>query len=137
MDLKKFEELQKVIDKNIVWEEDTIEDMEKKLGKMYQNLTNIFFKEKVLTDDLHTELKKIYSEKFIELKTKSNRAYDTKHEVDTVINSDEDYYSKSLEFNKQKAILDWIEKTMDNLNNIKFEIKDYMNWKLFKSGMKF
>jgi hypothetical protein len=23
------------------------------------------------------------------------------------------------------------------LNNIKFEIKDYMNWKLFKSGMKF
>lgn len=137
MKLKNFEKLQGIIKRAVIWDEDTIEEMEKKLGKMYQNLTNIFFKEKLLTDDLQTELKKMYSDLFIELKTKSNRAYDTKHEVDTVINSNEDYYRKTLEFNKQKAILDWIEKTMDNLNNIKFEIKDYMNWKLFKSGMKF
>ena len=137
MKLKNFEKLQGIIKRAVIWDEDTIEEMEKKLGKMYQNLTNIFFKEKLLTDDLQTELKKMYSDLFIELKTKSNRAYDTKHEVDTVINSNEDYYRKTLEFNKQKAILKWIEKTMDNLNNIKFEIKDYMNWKLFKSGMKF
>jgi TorA maturation chaperone TorD len=137
MKLKNFEKLQGIIKRSIIWEEEDIESMEQKLGKMYQNLTNIFFKEKLLTDDLQTELKKKYSEVFIDLKEKSNRAYDSKYEIETVINSNDDYYKLCLEFNKQRAILDWLEKTLDNLNNIKFEIKDYMNWKLFKSGMKF
>ena len=137
MNLEKFKELQKVIEDNISWDEHNIEEMERKLGKMYQNLTNIYFKEKLLTDDLSVELKKLYSEIFIDLKENAKRSYDSKYEIENVINSNNDYYKMSLEFNQQKAILDWIESTRDNLNNIKFEIKDFMNWKLFKNGMKF
>ena len=137
MDLEQFKNLQEIIEKQLEWDEENILEMEKKLGKIFQRLTDIFFKVKVTVDNLDLDIKKMYSDLYVSLKQTSKISFDNNNKIDNYINSDQAYYNLNVEFNTKKAMLDWIEKTLSNINNVKFEIKDFMNWKMFKSGASF
>ena len=139
MTLDNFKKFQSTIDKSIKWNEETIFEMETKLGKLYQDVLNLLFAERVIYENMITEKNELYGKFLHDVKfsIKSQYKYDTKAEIDSQINREPEYKKLCIDLNLQGAMIEYMDNTLKNISSISYQIRDYIKWKMFKSGASF
>ena len=144
MKLDDFEKLQEVALKEIAMP-DTIEKIIEKnnlLPAIVQKWIKLYSTQKIVCSNLTVELGEIYGDlyKCFKMPNKSkdiqakynltiNEFWDNAKAIESQINVVPAYIAKMKELNQQKYILDFIEKTLDNIRKLGFAIKNYLDYK--------
>lgn len=140
MTLKDYERLQELADKDVALEYkfDTIQQRNLTIFTDIQKWTKLYAKQQLLVSDLTVELESLYTQLFNAYKfpDKKNNPYnldlnhfwgDKPNEIKIQIMAVPVYVEKAKELNIQKEILTFIDKTLANLKDIRFAIKNYID----------
>ena len=137
MEINQFKKFQKQIKSQLNWDEESMLDMEKKLGKFYQELLDVQFVERKEYEDLVSKQKAKYGEVYHKVKYLNDFNYESKNEIDTQVHCDEDYMKLCYRLNQQGAIIEYIEGTLKNITGVPYQIRDYQKWVFYKNGVTF
>lgn len=144
MNIDEFKQLREDADEDVKMP-DTMEAIIQKnnlLPAIVQKWTKLYNIQEFLCSRLNIELMQIYGEiykcyKFSKL-TKDlqqkynlsvNELWDNSKGIETQINCNPVYIAKVKEVNQQKYILEFIKQTLDNIKNLSFTIKNYIEYK--------
>jgi len=78
---------------------------------------------------------KIYGELFHYYKYEFTHALDKKTDIEPYINSNEKFYKILIKVNNQEIYLKWLEKALDNIKQMSFNIKNFIDYKKFMNGV--
>ena len=138
MKLEDFEKL-----KQIAVEDTKLPDTLKEIMKInnllpatIQRWTTLYTKQRFIVATLKTQVNEVYGEKFKFYKFDDNYSWSTTKEVESQINRDPAYLAILKEHDTQKYILDFIEETVNNIKNLGFTIKNYIDYQkmLYTTG---
>lgn len=142
MTLDEFERLQQIAAKDVEMPDklDKIQEKNTLLPAIIQKWTKLYSTQKYLVSNLTIDLGELYTKLFNAYKfpDKKNNPYnlelnhfwgDKPKEIELQINAVPCYIAKSKELNTQKYILDFIEKTLANIKDLRFAIRNYIDIK--------
>lgn len=142
MTLTDFEKIQNIAEKDIAMPDTFEKIMEKNnlLPTIVQKWSKLYNKQKFIVSDLTIKQLELYTQIFNAFKfpDKKNNPYnldlnhywgDKPKEIELQINAVPAYIDLSKELNTQKYILEYLEKTLDNIRNLSFTIKNYLEFK--------
>lgn len=144
MTLEEFDKLQLIADNEVSLPNtfDGIMEKNRLLPTLLQKWTKLLSGQKYIYSTLNIELLEMQGElmkcyKFPkqtkDLQSKYNitinELWSTGKEIESVINTIPCYIAKAKEVNQQKYILDFIDKTVENIRSMGFIIKDYIKMK--------
>lgn len=103
-------------------------------SKVYHKYVTIFIFETKKLKKLKADVLKKHGELYHYYKFEHDYKLETKSEIDAYINNNDDYYNLVLKMNDQEIVCKFLEKTMENINNMKWNIKNYLEYRKFLSG---
>lgn len=140
MTLEEFERLQQIADKDAEMPDkmDKVAEKNMLLPSIIQKWTKLYSKQKFIVATLTVEQCELYTTLFNAYKfpDKKNNPYnldlnhfwgDKPKEIELQINAVPIYVAKCKEVNTQKYFLDFIEKTLANIKDLRFSIKNYID----------
>ena len=131
-------ELEEQLDADLNLSEENITATCLSLGRVYQKYLRVLMAEKVKYDNLEQERIDLYKKLFHQLQIKGYDGYQvgkTKSEVEVYINMNETYREVSKKLAKVQHNIEYIDKTLDNINKISFNIKNFIDAQKLKLGM--
>ena len=150
MTLDEFKLLKQKADKDVKMP-DTFEDVMTKnnlLPAIVQDWQKLYSNQKFIMSNLNVELAQIYGDLYKCFKfsrqtadlQKSygitvNEIWDNSKGIETQISCNPAYVTKLKQVNQQKYILEFIEATLDNIKNLAFTIKNYIEYKKILSAI--
>jgi len=103
-------------------------------SKLYHRYVDLFTVESRKLKKLKADKVKKYGELYHHYKFEGDFKLDTKGEIDAYIGANKEYYDLILKFNDQEIVCQFLDKTLDNINNMKWNVKNYLEYKKFLSG---
>ena len=118
----------------LVWDKDNLEEKVYKLSSEYGFFLNIFYetsKKMTIAQKEHDELwqgkYKVYKFEYdIQL---------SHNEIKTFLEKDNELIGKLVEVRKLQDLKSFLEECLKNLNNMRWDIKHYIQWKEFQKGI--
>ena len=92
------------------------------------DIVMILKKQKIELDKIYADLYKFYKEDYSRELNKGDIEY--------YINKDESYYTKNNEYQIQESICMYLESIVKRANGLSFDVKNYIDLKLFMAGSK-
>jgi hypothetical protein len=149
MTIDEFKLLKQKADKDVKMP-DTFEAIMTKnnlLPALVQDWTKLYNNQKFVYSHLNIELMEIYgdiykcykfSRQTTDLQAKYgitvNQIWDNTKGIETQINCTPAYIAKMKEVNQQKYIMEFIESTLENIKNLAYTIKNYIEYKKILSA---
>lgn len=139
MKLDDFEKLQQIAEEDVKIP-DTIQEIirvNNLLPSTIQKWTKLYTKQRFIVATLKTKMNEIYGEKFKFYKFDDNYTWSATKEIESQINKDPVYIAIIKEYDTQKYILDFIEETVNNIKNVGFTIKNYLDYQkmIYSNGV--
>lgn len=128
-----LKQLQTIIEKQLAFSEDNLQEAIQKTCIRKQHYQTLLLKE---TQDMVTkskDLERLYAKLYEDKKLHSDYNWSVK-EIEILIENDQQYYTLSVELNRLKAVINFLEKTVDNFHSLSFQIKNLIAWKNFQAG---
>lgn len=142
MKIEDFEKLKKKVKEELELNPDNIEQQSIKSGTLHQKYLTVYMKELRIYNRLVAEKDRLYGELYHKYKYPSaddgigfQFSLDSKSEIDTYINSNEQYYKKRLDIQNQEIIVKYLEKVLDSINKMSFYIRNYIELMKIKHGL--
>jgi hypothetical protein len=130
-----FDKLKKYVDQELKITEENILDKSIQISNLYNQFLKLYNKELFDFKNKLLEKDKIYGELYHHYKFKFDYNLDTKSEIDNYIRSDEKYYQMALECVKLEVQVKFLEQILENINNLGYRIKNYIDLMKFKKGV--
>lgn len=130
-----FELLKIKLEKSLQWNHENMQIKLIELAKLYQTHCGILCSEKKEQMKLQIDLEEIYGELYKTYKFESTYRWDTKGEIESQIFADKKYINIKKLLNDKIVIVEYISQTIDNIKNVSYQIKSYMDWERFKAGI--
>jgi hypothetical protein len=134
MEEQDFLRLQKKISEELNINDVDILLITTKIPKMYNNYLMIYLKELEKHKILLSQKDVLYKEKYHYYKFNYSFSLDTKAEIEAYVKGDDKYSELILKINKHRIQLDYLEKTLDNISGLKWNIKNYIEIRNFQEG---
>ena len=128
-----LKQLQTIIEKQLAFSEDNLQEAIQKTCIRKQHYQTLLLKE---TQDMVTkskDLERLYAKLYEDKKLHSDYNWSVK-EIEILIENDQQYYTLSVELNRLKAVINFLEKTVDSFHSLSFQIKNLIAWKNFQAG---
>ncbi|MFW6282046.1 MAG: recombination mediator protein UvsY [bacterium] len=132
---EKFQELKKLIEKEIKLDESNIMEKSIQLSNLHTKMLQLYSNELKLLKNKYHEREKIFGELYEHFRFKSDYSLTTKTEIEPFIKSNDKYYKAALEYSQQEVIVKYIEQTIDQINALGFRIKNYIDLLKIKKGI--
>jgi len=134
MDSEKFAKLKKIIDKEVSFNEQNASEKVYLSSQYYQKYLDIYTNECLELEDLKLDMNKVYGERLHHYKYNHSYEWDSQAQLTAKIHSDQKYIDVAQKFNRQKIIVDYLEKTLKNISGMTYAIREFRELKLFFSG---
>jgi hypothetical protein len=132
MDIKSFKQLMLQLDEELKINEKNLEQKSMAIPLIYHQYLDIYSKELRHLRKLELEKKKEYAISYEKVKHKSNVSWETKTEIESQVYNDPSFYSKCVEYNEQETMVNQLELSLKNIQNMSYQIKNIIEWrKLF------
>ena len=128
-----LEKLKKLIDSQLEINEDNLQESIQKTCIRKQTYQSILLRETKELVNKTQDLDILYSKLYHQYKFESSYNY-TGKEIEGMISGDATYSKLVKEINTQKALINFLEKTIDNFTSLSFQIKNLIEWKKFQAG---
>jgi hypothetical protein len=135
MTLDDFKKLKIVVEKDLKWDKDTAQSKEIQLSTLYAKYLDVFMTQANIRRKLELKKLKLYGTLYHKYKFDFQFQLDTKSEVESYINADDEYYDLSLELSNQEMITNYLGEVLKEINTIGFNIKDYIELEKLKRGV--
>lgn len=132
---EEFTKLKILIEKDCLLDDSNMLQMSTKYPSLYQKYLNIYLRELDILKTMKTELENLYGVLLKKFKYEDHYKWDTKSEIESQISGDTKYHEKRLLIVKQEYVVEYLEKTLDNIQRISFSIKNWVEIKKFMMGM--
>lgn len=133
-----LKELEEQLDNDLNISEENISSTCLSLGRIYQKYLRVMIAEKKEYDKLEQERLDIFKKEFHKLKVHGFDGYEiskNKSEIDVYINMNESYREISKKLAKSQVLIEYLEKTLDNINKTSFHVKNYIDSQKLKLGI--
>lgn len=134
MTREEFDELRIEFKELTFIDDDNILDMARERPYLHSDYLNRYNKEILKLQQLKGKLDQLFGEKYKEIKFNSKFSWSTKGEIENQIYADDEYYTKKLEYDFQKTVVDFLGDSIDIIKGISFDIKNYTEYKMFLLG---
>lgn len=104
------------------------------IPKLYNKYLNIYNKELKLYKDYLLLKDKTYGELFHYYKFDYHIKLDKKTDIDPYINNDIKFNKICYKLNNQEIYIKWIEKILDNIKQMGYSIKNFIEYQKFLNG---
>ena len=131
---EKFEELKTKLTKDLDVNKSNILLKSIETPKMYSYYLNFYSKELKYYKDLLLLKETTYGELFDYYKFDYEKKLDKKSEIEPFIKSNKKYNKVLIKCNNQEMYVTWLEHTLKNINQISFNIKNYIEYQKFING---
>jgi hypothetical protein len=131
---KDFSQLKKIIEEILKIEENNILSKSMEIPVKYHKILGIYVKELDSLENLKSKLEKKYGELYKQYKYNDNYNWERKNEIESQIYSNSEYNKLKLEINRQEIITEYLSKSLNNLNNMSFHIKNYIDMRKYLNG---
>lgn len=134
MNKSDFQKMQTMVEKQTYIDETNILGKSHEIHTLYQYYLRILTNEMSVLDDLEQKKLTKYGSLFEYYKFNHSYRYETKSEIESQIFADPNYQQISRQYDEQKCVVIYLEKTLENIKNMSFSIKNFMEVKRFYAG---
>lgn len=127
------DDLKKQYEKDLEWNFEHAGEKLIQIPKIISRYQNLYYKYLKEFQKLETETASVYTSRYLSLRFDGD--HDLKpNEVKDLVEKDLEYLESLNKTNNLKILLEWIEKCMNNVGQLRWDIKNYLEWKQFISG---
>lgn len=130
-----FQKLRNFVEKELKIEESNVMEKSIQLSNLYTKFLQIYTRELKNLKSKHHEKAKVYGELYHHYKFKFDYQLDTKAEVESYIRADDKYYQIALEYSNLEVQVKYLEQILEQINNLGFRIKNYIDLKKISQGL--
>jgi hypothetical protein len=141
-----FQKLKKKMVEELKVNEENVQQKSISISNLYMSVLSVYNKERYEFKKLECEKDKLYGELFHHYKYggtpqtqakygKQDYQLDTKTEIDPYIKSNPDYYDLVLKMAQIENQVNFLEQSLQNINNMGFRIKNYVELLKISKGL--
>jgi len=134
MTLEQLEKLKVKVNNDLQLTDANVLDKSLNLPILYQKYLDVFISQMRVFKNLERDKQNMYSKKYHHYKFEGDFQLDSKGEIETYINGDDDYDELLRKYNVQALVIEYLENVLDNIKKLTFTIKNYVTFKMFLSG---
>lgn len=123
------------IERDLKYDESNIDKLMLNLPLIHSKYIAIFSAAQKLYRDLEVDLKELHAKRYKYYKEDYDRRMDNKSEIDEMIHQEKEYIELLREVRKQETVCNFLERSVDNIKNMNYVIKSYVDWKRYQSMM--
>lgn len=135
MNIKELNILKKEASDDLTITDANILDKTREAPYLFSKYLAYYLRESLILKKQKIELDKIYADRYKFYKEDYSREL-TKGDIEYYINKDESYYTKNNEYQIQESICMYLEGITKRANGLSFDVKNYIDLKLFMAGSK-
>lgn len=135
MTVEEFNKLKVIIEKDTTLEESKMLETSIKLPSLYQKYLSIYMNEVNILKTMRADQENNYGTLLKKFKYEDSYKWDTKAEIESQISGDSKYHERKLLIAKQEFMVDYLEKTLENIQRMGFSVKNWIEIKKFLVGM--
>jgi len=135
MEDDKFRALQAKVNKDLTITQDNVMQKSLDLSKLYTEYSRRYYTQVGILKNINIEKVKLYKKLYHYYKFDGDFRLDTKKEVEIYVLADTEYCQLRLDWDKQSIIVEFLEKTLANIQRASFTIRDYIELQKFKKGV--
>lgn len=135
---EKFKILKNKVLEDITLTPDNIEEKSITLPVLYSRYNNIYNSQLILLKNINSDRLKTYRKIYHNYRfggDKINYRLDTKKEIESYVFGDDEYLELKMVYDRQTAVVDFLEKTLQNIQRMSFNISHYIEIQKFKRGV--
>ena len=135
MDRDTFDRLKKKVTKDTNVTSENVDTFSITIPKMYFQLLDMYTTEKRLMTEQRGLIAKTYKELYHHYTFDVDfKVGGSKSEIESYIFGDDKYYNTKLDYDFQCIVVEYLEKTLDNIQKINFFISNHLNFLKLKHG---
>lgn len=129
-----FEKLQEYLDKKISFTKDNAEIKLQELPNIHQNLIKVLASIHSELNTLQRQQGELHGQLLKFYKFESDYRWENQKETEWQIKSNAKYIALQEKIDVLEVQSDYIGKTFDNIKNVGYAVKNYIEWKRFVNG---
>jgi hypothetical protein len=126
--------LMEEIEADIKVDKNDLSKMTLELPWIYNKYLKRYLAEMRTLGELESDLVKYHGERFKYYKIDYERRMDNKFEIEEMINQEPEYNKLCRDKKKQESYVQYIEKSLDNIKNISYQVKNHIEWLKIKEN---
>lgn len=131
MTTEQFTKLKKLTEESVTIDLNKLQTQLLEIPLLHDRYLTLFIRENKSLNFLQTQKQELYAKLYKHFKYDANERWETKHEIESQMYTDKSYVSLLSRIDDQQEIVTYLEKTIDNIKNLSFTIKNYMDWQRF------
>ena len=132
---EEFKKLQIIAKRDTDINQDNVMEKSLEMTKLYTTYSRKYATQLGKLKNINIEKAKLYKKLYHHYKFDGDFRLDTKKEIEGYVFGDTDYTELRLLADKQTIIVDFLEKTLGNIQRASFNIRDYIELQKFKKGI--
>jgi hypothetical protein len=135
MNNETFLKIQNDFDNDIIITPDNVMNKILMIPKLYSKYLNLYIREKRLLKIINTDVDKLFKKIYHDYKFNKNFVTGTIKEIEKYVSGDDDYIKIKLKFDKQSVYVEYLEKMLQVLNGLGYQINNYVDLLKIKNGI--
>ncbi len=135
MEDTQFKSLQAKVNKDLTITPDNVMQKSLDLSKLYTEYSRRYYTQVSILKNINIEKVKLYKKLYHHYKFDGDFRLDTKKEIEVYVLGDDLYCELRRDYEKQTIIVEFLEKTLSNIQRASFTIRDYIELQKFKKGV--
>ena len=135
MTINEFESLKKTAEEELKFDKSNAAEKNILLPNLYQKWLGIFNTEASRLAVIRLDLEKKSGELYQFYKNEDKIAHDTMKEIEGCIASNPEYLELKAKEIKQAAIVDYLEGTLNNIKQLSYSLKNFVEYQKIQLGM--
>jgi len=128
---QEFEQIKIIAEKKLFFNEDNFQGKLSEVPLIYDTFLKLFIKEHKVLQNMKLKKDIKYADLYRNLKFNSDIRLENKHEIENQMFSDISYQKIVSDINDQQEIVTFLEQTLENVKNLSFAIRNYIDWRKF------
>jgi len=131
---QEFADLKRHVEKSLHINDSNAIQLCQQIPLMYQQYLDLYLTELQTLKDIKAQKDILYGQLWHKYRRESEYEIDSKHEIEAYIKREQSYYELSIKINKQEIISQFLELTVNNIKQLSFTIKTYLDFKKYLNG---
>lgn len=131
-----FSTLVKYTENKLKLTKDNVFDKSVEIVNAYTEYLNLYIKELKRYRELVIDKDRLYGTLYDDFRFNNNKALKSKTEIDPYIDSNKVFYDTKIAVMEQEMVVKYLEGILDNINRMSYNIKNFIELKQMKEGLK-
>ena len=129
MTIEQLAEFDAIINSKLQWDEKNVDQVLRRILDLKIKVLGKFTQTVDEYKDLENQRSKLHGERFKWYNESSPRKYDSRKDIDDMINQEVDYFEICRKVNRSKIVCDHLEKMMKFISDTEWDIRNWLDVK--------